>query len=203
MSLKVVRNLSNYDECYTPSDQVLPLLDYLDKDKTYYEATSGISSQIVDGFKKYEHNIIPSKNKDFFTCKPEDVYDGIVTNPPYSIKDKFIEHCYTLKKPFALFLPVAAMQGGKRGQMFMDYGMSCLVYNRRVDFTGGGSPPFGNAWFMWGWDTMPPNTIHWVNNPKYRSSADAITTLSGSVKIKSERIESRFGVGADLTEFME
>ena len=145
MSLRVVRNLTNYDECYTPCDQVLPLLEYLDKDKTYYEATSGFSSQIVDGFKKYEYNIMPSGDKDFFDCSVDDVQDGIVTNPPYSIKDKFIKHCYELGKPFALFLPVASMQGGKRGQMFMEYGMSCLVYNYRVDFTGGGSPPFGNA----------------------------------------------------------
>ena len=28
-------------------DQILPLLKYLDKDKTYYEATSGKSSSIV------------------------------------------------------------------------------------------------------------------------------------------------------------
>ena len=202
MSLRVVRNFTNYDECYTPCDQVLPLLEYLDKDKTYYEATSGFSSQIVDGFKKYEYNIMPSGDKDFFDCSVDDVQDGIVTNPPYSIKDKFIKYCYELGKPFALFLPVAAMQGGKRGQMFMEYGMSCLVYNYRVDFTGGGSPPFGNAWFMHGWDTMPPNTIRWGNNPKHRSSTDVITTLSGSVEIKSERTERKFGVGADLTEFM-
>ena len=64
-----LKDFTNYDECYTPCDQVLPLLDYLDKDKTYYEATSGISSQIVDGFKKYKYNIMPSGEKDFFTCK--------------------------------------------------------------------------------------------------------------------------------------
>ena len=43
---------------------------------------------------------------------------------------------------------------------------------------------------MWGFDTMPLNTIRWVNNPKYRSSSDVITTLSGSVEIKSERTEN-------------
>ena len=194
MSLAVLKNLSRYDECYTPKDQVLPLLEYLDKDKTYYEATSGISSQIVDGFKKYEYNIVPSENRDFFTCGADDVYDGVVTNPPYSTKDRFIEYCYKLGKPFALFLPVASMQGGKRGQMFMEHGMSCLVYNYRVDFTGGGSPPFGNAWFMWGFDSMPPNTIRWVNNPKHRSSTDVITTLSGTVQLDGENT-------ANLSEF--
>ena len=202
MSLRVVRNLTNYDECYTPCDQVLPLLDYLDKNKTYYEATSGFSSQIVDGFKKYEYNIMPSGDKDFFDCSVNDIQDGIVTNPPYSIKDKFIKHCYELGKPFALFLPVASMQGGKRGQMFMEYGMSCLVYNYRVDFTGGGWPPFGNAWFLHGWEILLPCIVRWVHKPKHRSSTDVITTLSGSVEIKSDRTEKKFGVGADLTEFM-
>ena len=154
------------DECYTPSDQIIPLLEYLDKDKTYYEATSGISSNILDGMHKFGYNMVGSQGKDFFKCQPDDVYDGIITNPPYSLKDKFIEHCYSLGKPFALFLPVASFQGGKRGQMFMDYGMSTLVYNNRVDFTGGGAPHFGNAWFMHG--ILPPNTIYWANNPKMK-----------------------------------
>lgn len=152
------------DECYTPSDQVQPLLEYLDKDKTYYEATSGTSNLIVDGFNNNGYKIIPSEGKDFFDCEPDDVYDGIITNPPYSIKDKFIEHCYALGKPFALLLPVTSFQGGKRGRMFIEHGMSTLVYNNRVDFTGKGNPTFGNAWFMHGF--LPPNTIYWVDNPK-------------------------------------
>ena len=166
-SLSILKQLSSNaesDECYTPSDQVLPLLEYLDKDKTYYEATSGKSSNILDGFRKYGYNMVGSDGRDFFDCVSDDVYDGVITNPPYSIKDKFIEHCYKLGKPFALFLPVASFQGARRGQMFMEYGMSALVYNYRVDFTGGGAPMFGNAWFIHGF--LPPNTIYWVNNPK-------------------------------------
>jgi len=142
-------NYEASDECYTPSEQILPLLKYLDKDKTYYEATSGKSNLIVEGFERYGYNIMPSEGKDFFDCEPDDVHDGIITNPPYSIKDKFIEHCY---------------QGGKRGKMFIEHGMSTLVYNNRIDFTGKGGPTFGNAWFMWG--IIPPNTIYWVDNQK-------------------------------------
>ena len=58
------------DECYTPSDQVLPLLEYLNKDNTYYEATSGKSNLIVDGFNKNGYKIVPSNDKDFFDCGP-------------------------------------------------------------------------------------------------------------------------------------
>ena len=87
-------------------DQVLPLLKYLDKEKTYYEATSGKSSSIVRGFNKYGYNIVGSNDRDFFDCTRNDIYDGVITNPPYSKKDQFLEHCYSLGKPFALLLPL-------------------------------------------------------------------------------------------------
>ena len=133
-----------------------------DKDSTYYEATSGKSSNILSGFKKHGYNIVSSDGRDFFDCSRSDIYDGVITNPPYSKKDKFLEHCYELGKPFALLLPVTSFQGSKRGKMFMEKGMSALVYNNRIDFTGKGSPTFGNAWFIWGF--MPPNQIYWVDN---------------------------------------
>jgi len=150
------------DECYTPSSEIVPLLKFLDKDKTYYEATSGKSSAIVDALKEHGYSIVSSEGKDFFECGADDVYDGVITNPPYSKKDQFIEHCYRLGKPFALLLPVAAFQGKRRGKLFIEKGMSALVYNRRVDFTGEGSPPFGVAWFMH--KLGESNRIYWVDN---------------------------------------
>lgn len=136
------------DECYTPEDDVSAIFPFLSKDKTYYEATSGISNSIVNSFTKNGFNIVSSEGKDFFSCCAVDIYDGVVTNPPYSKKDQFIEKCYELGKPFALLLPVAASQGQKRGKLFKELGISMLVYNKRVDFTGKGAPPFGVAWFM-------------------------------------------------------
>jgi hypothetical protein len=98
-SLKRIGRNSESDECYTPSSQVSPLLEYLDKENTYYEATSDKSSNILNGFTEAGYSMVGSDSKDFFECTSADVYDGIVTNPPYSIKDKFIEHCYKLDKP--------------------------------------------------------------------------------------------------------
>ena len=139
-------NNKNSDECYTPESAILPLLEFLDKNRTYYEATSIASSSIVDclianGFK------CKKAKGDFF--EQDEVYDGVITNPPYSIKDKFIEACYETEKPFALLLPVSAIQGIKRGKMFEDKGIELLVLNKRVDFTGKGSPHFGVAWFCY------------------------------------------------------
>lgn len=146
-NLKMLNKTANNkqsDECYTPKNAIEPLLKYLDKDKVYYEATSGISKSVLMCMQNNGYVCMPSEG-DFF--KQENVYDGVITNPPYSIKDKFIERCYETDKPFALLLPVSAVQGIKRGSMFDKHGVELLVLNKRIDFTGKGSPHFGVAWF--------------------------------------------------------
>ena len=103
------------DECYTPKQALLPLMTFLDKSKTWYEATSGQSKSIVNCMRGNGFTCIESKG-DFF--KQGNVYDGIVTNPPFSKKDAFIERCYAHNVPFALLLPVSSIQGIKRGSLF-------------------------------------------------------------------------------------
>ena len=137
------------DECYTPSYAVEPLLEYLPKDKVIYEATSTISSQIVDYLAEKGYKVISSQKRDFLKDElPK--FDLIVTNPPYSKKDIFIKKCYKLNKPFALLMPITTLQGNRRGQWFIKKGIELLVLNQRVDFTGKGSPHFGVAWFCKG-----------------------------------------------------
>lgn len=158
---RFIRSLGNNeesDECYTPVDKISPLYPFIDINKTYYEATSGKSNSIVSQMVNDGYKIKSSGDKDFFDCKSEDIYDGIITNPPYSKKDLFISKCYELGKPFALLLPVAAMQGQRRGKLFKEKGISLLVYNKRIDFTGNKSPTFGVAWFM-GNGFCEPNKI--------------------------------------------
>lgn len=136
------------DECYTPWKVTEALLPFVDKTKRWYEATSGISSKIVDCLLTHGYKVEPSLGKDFLSCNEEDIYDGVITNPPFSKKDAFIRKCYELNKPFALLLPVNSFQGKARGRLFMENGISALVLNSRPDFTGGKSPHFGVAWFM-------------------------------------------------------
>jgi len=63
---------------------------------------------------------------------PDYVSDGaIVTNPPYSIKEEFIDHAFELKIPFA-FLINADYSG-----MQIDWikrGCEKIIPNRRIDF---------------------------------------------------------------------
>ena len=151
---------SKGDECYTPVEAIEPLLPYLSKENIIYEPTSGKSSSIVDYLQAQGLKVSSSGDKDFLNDELPD-FDVIVTNPPYSKKDKFINKCYTLGKPFALLLPVSAIQGKFRGNLFNKYGIELLVLNSRVDFTGKGSPHFGVAWFCW---KLLPEKLIFINN---------------------------------------
>lgn len=135
------------DECYTPPEAVMPLLPYLRKDMRWYEATSGRSKSISSFMRSNGFDVTDALG-DFFAT--DHGCDGVITNPPYSKKDKFISECYRQGLPFALLLPVSSFQGQKRGKMFAENGVDVLVLNQRVDFTGKGAPHFGVAWFTWG-----------------------------------------------------
>lgn len=140
-------NCAASDECYTPPEAVMPLLAYLDKSTAWYEATSGLSRSIVDCMTDAGFDCAASTG-DFFG--DVDTREGIITNPPYSKKDKFLRRCYDIGKPFALLLPVSSLQGIQRGEMFDKHGVDILVLRKRIDFTGKGSPHFGVAWFTHG-----------------------------------------------------
>ena len=148
-NIKMLNKTSNNqmsDECYTPKEALEPLLKYLSKDKIYYDCTSGISSNIVEFLNQSGFTCKSSYGKDFLLDDFSD-FDCIITNPPYSKKDKFIEKCYKIGKPFALLLPISSLQGQKRGSMFQQNGIELLVLNKRIDFTGKKAPHFGVAWF--------------------------------------------------------
>src|SRR4051812_28833570 len=117
-NISMLRKTSNNiysDECYTPYEAVKPLMEFLTRDKVYYECTSALSGSIVSIMGQCGYNILPSNGRDFLNDVILEKVDAIITNPPYSKKDKFIKKCYELNLPFALLLPVSSIQGQTRG----------------------------------------------------------------------------------------
>lgn len=70
--------------------------------------------------------------QDFFTYQPED-FDVIVSNPPYTQKDRVIERLYELEKPFAVLLPLNSLQGVDRYRYFKN-GIQILTFDKRIGF---------------------------------------------------------------------
>lgn len=64
--------------------------------------------------------------------------DYIITNPPFSIKDKVIKKVFEYGLKTVLVMPLDALGGVKRHEMYKEYGYpSVYVPSRRISYIGG------------------------------------------------------------------
>lgn len=146
--INYTKNVKN-DELYTPKEAIEPILKYLDKDKIYWECTDFGDSNIRKVLVKNGFKVIATKKEEFDFLKDEPLFkfDVIITNPPYSIKDKFIRRCYELDKPFMLLLPITALEGKERNKLYKENGLELIVLNKRINFI----KEKKNVWFNTSW----------------------------------------------------
>lgn len=140
------------DEIYTPEIALIPLLKYLPKNIKIWECTDFGESNITKVLKEHGYDVISThkSNFDFLSDKPSFDFDVIITNPPYSLKDEFIKKCYEYNKPFALLLPITALEGIRRGAMYKQYGLQLIVLDKRINFMKNKkSNWFNTSWFCW------------------------------------------------------
>lgn len=142
------------NEVYTPEIAIKPLLSYLKKEWMIWDCAFG-SGRLAEHFNKYGFNVIGLKGCNFLNKDSDKAFkfDIIITNPPYSSKDYFLKRCFEIGKPFALLLPLTALEGIKRGKMFREKGIQLIIPNRRINFeipSGKKSSWFATAWFTWG-----------------------------------------------------
>lgn len=143
------------DELYTPDEAINPILKYLDKSKTYWECCDigererERESNITKILKENGFKVVStSKNElDFLKDKPNFEFDVIITNPPYSNKNEFIKKCYEYEKPFLLLLPLTALEGKERNELYEKYGIELIVLNKRINFMKSKK----NVWFNTSW----------------------------------------------------
>lgn len=91
------------DEVFTPFYAVDPLLKYIPKDNVIWCPFDGVWSAFYQTFKNNGYKVIRSdieNGRDFFKYEPESHYDIIVSNPPFSKKDKILNRLDELGKPF-------------------------------------------------------------------------------------------------------
>lgn len=70
--------------------------------------------------------------QDFLTRDYE--FDYLISNPPYSIKDKIIERCIELGKPSVLLLPVDTLGGVQRHKLFHRTRIGVYIPTKRIKF---------------------------------------------------------------------
>ena len=146
------------DDFQTPPEAIIPLLPYIKKEWTIWECAAG-AGYLVQGLEIIaDYRVIASDiltGQDFLRWQPEH-WDCIVTNPPYSLKQEFLERCYQLGKPFALLLPLTTFETRKRQALFSKYGLEVVFLDRRVNFMTPSGEGTG-SWFATAWFT------NWLN----------------------------------------
>lgn len=148
---------NNYDRCQTPFYALDPLLPHLPPG-TIWESAAGdghiVTKLTMSGYKDIiSGDILTGQN--FFEEEPLD-WDCQVTNPPYSVKYKWLARSYKLGKPFALLLPLETLGASKGQKLFERYGVELILFDKRINFkmpnkgydTGGAQ--FPTAWFTFG-----------------------------------------------------
>lgn len=162
---------SSPDDFQTPAEALNPLLPFLKTDWVIWECAEGkgyLTKALKKSFDVIGTDILTGY--DFLRWEPEH-YDCIITNPPYSLKQKFLIRAYQLGKPFALLLPLTTLETKARQDLFKNYGVEIILFDRRINF----HQPSGKeskAWFATAWFTNGLNIGKQLTFTKLRPQAE-------------------------------
>lgn len=138
------------DEFFTPPEAVYPIAELLKKyniNNILEPCDTNNNSNIAKVLREYNFNVYTSsiKENNYILHMPIQTNVFVVTNPPYSLKDDFIEKSiYLIEKNiingFAFLLPTDAINGVERHKYYeklnmLGYSIKLMTFNKRVSFT--------------------------------------------------------------------
>src|ERR1035437_10105963 len=178
----------NPNDFQTPIEALNPLYSYLKKEWIIWECSCGKGNLLGGlngrGFCTIGTDIL--RGYDFLKYKPDD-FDCIITNPPYSLKQQFLERAYSLEKPFAFLLPLTTLETQKRQELFRKYGLEIIFFDKRINFETPDGKGMG-SWFATAWFTNGLNIGKEMTFCKWDKS---ITTGSNKKSVQNkDKIES-------------
>jgi len=155
------------DNFQTPPSALDCLLPYLRREWRIWEPACGKGNLVRafhdNGFRVTGTDIDSGSDYDFLNIPLGSDFslmcDAIITNPPFSVKEKFLSRCYDWQMPFALLMPITTFDSRERRKLFSRHGVQIILPNGRINFetpNGKGS----SSWFYTAWFT------HGLNLPK-------------------------------------
>ncbi len=135
--------VNRQDQCQTPDYALDPLFAYLKPEWTLWEPARGEgyleSALIAQKYQVTTGDLITGQN--FFDDDHIPAqWDAMVTNPPFSVKYKWMTRAYRLGKPFALIVPIDVLGAGAAQRLFKHYGFEWIFFDKRIDY---GMPNIG------------------------------------------------------------
>lgn len=137
------------DEYYTPPILVKPITKYLKPNSTIWCPFDTENSEFVILLKEAGHKVIYSHiwyGQDFFEYEPDQEYDYIISNPPFTRKLDVFKRLYELNKPFAMICGLPILNYQEIGNFFIDKDLQLLIVDKKVSFDGN-TASFNNSYF--------------------------------------------------------
>jgi hypothetical protein len=155
------------DSYETPAWVTECLLPHIDGVRSVWEPAAG-AGQMAQALSAAGLQVTAtdiSTGHDFLLATARPV-DAIVSNPPYSLAQEFIEHALALTKPsgmVAMLLRCDFDHAKTRQHLFGQCPQFAkkLVLTKRIRWIEGsnGSPSFNHAWQIWCWKHKGPPTL--------------------------------------------
>ena len=122
-----------HDDYMTPKYAWKNIQQYIPKDKIIWEAFMG-DGKSGEYLKEIGFNVIHNDN-DFFESNEGDV---IVSNPPFSDKNKTMKRLKELDKPFIILLPQPAINTTAIRDLFKNE-LQIIIPRKRIQFVKNGN----------------------------------------------------------------
>ena len=143
------------DEWFTPQEAIYPIIKYLKTNSIIWCPFDTEESLFVKILRESGYNVIHShifNNQDFFLMDIPDC-DYIVSNPPYSIRNKVLQRLFQIDKPFAMLMNTNGLfDSDLRWNLFKNTNFTLIYLKKRVNYMEKygekqkSSPPFQSAY---------------------------------------------------------
>lgn len=140
-SKEILYSKGKNDECMTLRYAVLPIIKYLPKNKTIWCPFDKTGSEFVKVLTEQGYSVIYShidNGQDFYTYEPEEHWDIIVSNPPFTNKRQIFERALSFSKPFALIMSNTWLNDAAPKQLFKEKQLQLLMFEERMKFRNNG-----------------------------------------------------------------
>ena len=162
-SKDILYSKGNNDECLTPAYAVKPILKYIPKDAVVWCPFDTEKSEFVKLISR-ENKVIAShisNGQDFYKYEPEERWDCIVSNPPFTNKRGIFERALSFGKPFALIMSNCWLNDSAPKQLFREKDLQLLMFDKRIKFENKGvvqnKITFSSSY--WCWNFLPKQIV--------------------------------------------
>ena len=129
------------DECHTLDYAVKPILRFIPKEAVVWCPFDLKESEFVKQITGLGNRVIAThifNGQDFYTYEPDEHWDCIISNPPFTGKRKIFERALSFGKPFALLMSNTWLNDSAPKQVFKDYDLQLLMFEERMKFENNG-----------------------------------------------------------------